>query len=291
MNIQPPITNIDGSPFNSGQLLPLPLIEVDPTYDISLLQDSTIMSYITYLDTLKIKPTTVQLNFPGNTNAEKANSFREFWKTFFFQFQSYIKKDFYNKTSPSLSNPGDDTQQTINRSYYDHLFAKTLKEFQQSAEVSFESYIQNNSEIQYRQKNVIFWQFLRALELMEELQNTLINQVSSKSVHTTVLKTAVNKMAGVNVPALKSISDDDDYDGEKPIIHNETIPSPRLLQVQGEKQQKIEEYKQDQKNANHELTQADANLGFTQDAQKSQRDSLNKFWSTMNRILESVMNK
>ena len=166
-----------------------------------------------------------------------------------------------------------------------------MKDFQQSGDVSFESYIQNNSEIQYRQKNVIFWQFLRALDLMEELQDTLINQLSAKSVHTSVLKKAVDKAAGVNVPALKSISDDDEYDGEKPIVNNETIPSPRLLKEQGDKQQELEGYKQDQKNANHQLTQSDANLGFTQDAQKAQRDSLNKFWSTMNRILESVMNK
>lgn len=205
------------------------------------------------------------------------------WQAFFYVFQPYITDAFFQTVQNSLA---DSTVIESNVSYYTGLFQKSFVEWMRYRKTnpsssngsSFVTYLQNNTDMGYRQRSVIFWQLSRVIDMLTQLEPRAINSAQRSVIWNQAAAYANAAIASTNIPSLSN-SDED-----------VRVPDPGSIDAQNTVMMRVEQYRAnlniDQENARTE----DANISFSGDGISQQRATLDSFWASLSTILQSVIN-
>jgi hypothetical protein len=221
------------------------------------------------------------------TKSECTNSFiAQQWQAFFYVFQPYIDNPFFQTVKNTLS---DSTVVESNLSYYTELFEtnfvkwmryrKTNHTTDPTNSSSFVTYLQNKTEMGYRQRSVIFWSFLRIVDMLTELEPRTLNAGRRSIIWNRAAFKATDEMKtkGESIPSIQPSSED------------VRVPDPDSISAQSDVMMEIEQLRS-YLNIDQEYSRTEeANMSFSGDGISQQRATLNSFWSSLNTIMTSVL--
>lgn len=205
------------------------------------------------------------------------------WKEYFYVFQPFVTDEFYDYDPARLEDP----DQTIDTgAYYSSLFLGKYEDWKQwqggdgagLPDNSFNYFLTHVDDSNLRQKNVIFWQFLRVLDAVELLDARRIHAANRRVMWSEAQLEATELMASYNIPAIKKSSDD------------ARVPDPGSIQNQHNVMMDIERARRKRKTSAEKERIDDSNFTFASDNRSMHVSSLKSFWQTMQKVLGSVIN-
>ncbi len=130
----------------------------------------------------------------------------------------------------------------------------------------------------YRQRNVIFWQFSRIIDMLQLLEARTLNAAKRQLVWNSGAQKAVETMAGRNIPSLRP-SDED-----------VRVPDPDSIQEQHVVMMDLERDRANQKKSEDKARTDDAITSFGGDGVSQQRATMQSFWNALSTVLNSIIN-
>lgn len=280
-----PEANVVGLPYN---LVSTPLIGTPNADTLS----SEFLAYYSDLST-RMANSSESVYLPaGSGPGYRGEATDEFvaqqWQVFFYVFQPFVTDEVFTQTRDSLADEGVTYS---NESYYKDLFEGKFTDWMNyrranssSANTSgtdaaeFRNYLNNQTEMGYRQRSVIMWQILRVIDMLEELQPRAINAGTRQVIWNEGALKAVTAMAARNIPAIRGSSED------------VRVPSPDSIAQQHNVMMDIERDRSAQKQSEEKARTDEAIMTFAGDATSQQKATLQSFWSSLQTILGSIIN-
>lgn len=223
----------------------------------------------------------------GSNSEVTADFLAARWQEFFYYFNPFITNEVYQLVNDSSSDNGVSYN---NADYYNNLFKEPFvawmsyrKTHNDSKGDSFVTYLQHETvpdgySMQYRQRNVIVWQFMRVLAMVEKLNERTLNAGKREITWVGATKTAVTLMASILIPTVESSSEDS------------RVPDPDSLLAQGTVMNQIETYRGQYKADEQKAQLENSTLSFCSDSVAQQRTALNSFWASLSEIMNGLLN-
>lgn len=205
------------------------------------------------------------------------------WKEYFYGFQPFVTDEFYDYDPAKLEDP----DQTVDTgAYYSGLFLRKFEGWKQwqggdgagLSDNSFNYFLANVDDSGTRQKNVIFWQFIRVLDAVELLDARRQKAANRRVMWSESQLAATELMASYNIPKIKPSNDD------------ARVPDPDSIRDQHNVMMDIERARQKRKTSEEKERIDDSNFTFAGDTRSMHMSSLKSFWQTMSKVLGSVIN-
>lgn len=203
------------------------------------------------------------------------------WFQFFYEILPHTTDAILSSSEARLDDP---SKTAFNEDYYIGTFAKQYKNWKNNhaTEVSFPQYLDDptRSDMRYRQRNVLFWQLFKTLEIMKSAQQTAINRTRDPLKWSQAGEKALDKAASIEIPAIVNATPDADT----------PTKDPDSIQAQKDAQVAIERHRADFNTMRDRQRKGDSDRQFAVDSEKSARDSQDNFWATLQKILGRINN-
>lgn len=221
---------------------------------------------------------------PGQRGEATAEFVANQWQTFFYVYQPFVTDQVAKLVTDSVEDP---SIKYSNLTYYTGLFEQKFADwmsYRRSTNgvgddaTSFRSYLANQTDMGYRQRNVIFWQFARIIGMLDLLQAKTLRAATRQTIWMTGAKEATDTMAGRVIPQVTGSSED------------VRVPDPDSINAQHIVMMDLERDRANQRKSEDKGRTDDAITSFGGDGVSQQKATMQSFWNSLSTVLNNIIN-